>query len=140
MPILISKSVARALRAAEISTRAQMIARAAEFEALGIAPRDAEELRARLGLLARTVMDDAAPAAGTANARGADPLAELPALLTTTEAAEFLRWNRRTMANKCLDGTVRALRLGDDWRIPRGEIARLLASAETGADASAKEA
>jgi excisionase family DNA binding protein len=61
----------------------------------------------------------------------ATPLAELPAYLTTAQAAAYLQLARRTVANWCNDGTLAAANVGGEgraknWRIPRSEIQRIL--------------
>jgi excisionase family DNA binding protein len=61
------------------------------------------------------------------------PLDQLPAFLTTSQAAAYLQLDRRTVAIWCSTGTLTAAKLGTsqrgaDWRIPREEIARQLAT------------
>lgn len=120
------------LAAAGIATREDLIARQADLERLGLTGLDARRVRFALlrANLAEGVCGD--PAQVSAAAVDTD-FERLPALLTAREAADFLRVNRRTVANWCLDGTIAAYRLGDDWRIARAEVLKLLElSRETG--------
>jgi len=45
---------------------------------------------------------------------------------TLTEAAEFLKVDRRTVMRWIKEEKLRAFRVGRDWRIPRKEIDRLI--------------
>lgn len=71
---------------------------------------------------------DARPLPHT-TATTATPPAELPAYLTTSQAAIYLQLNRRTIANWCADGTLHAVKIGDDWRIPREQVQQILTPA-----------
>ena len=74
----------------------------------------------------------AAPLPGT-NATQATPIEQLPAYLTTRQVAAYMQLGNRTIANWCAVDKIHAARLSDDrrggdWRIPREELARLLAT------------
>lgn len=120
------------LAAAGIVTREDLNARQADLERLGLTALDAR--RVRFALLRANLAEDAhgvpaqVPAAAVAGPLAYTDLERLPALLTAREAADFLRVNRRTVANWCFVGTIAAYRLGDDWRIARAEMLKLLES------------
>lgn len=46
--------------------------------------------------------------------------------LTVTEAAEALRFSRRTIERRIRDKTIRSIKIGGGRRIPAQEIARIL--------------
>jgi excisionase family DNA binding protein len=46
---------------------------------------------------------------------------------TVTQAAEYLSINRKTMLKLCQDGTIKAVKIGHDWRIGKAELDRMLA-------------
>lgn len=52
-----------------------------------------------------------------------------PELLTLRELAEYLRVSLRTAYQLASDGAVPAVKVGGQWRIPRAELERRLASA-----------
>ena len=131
--IVLPPRITKQLVAAGISSRADLVARVDELAPIGIAPRDVAMIRRRLGLARPAAQPTTAAAPAPVRTSEPpqltafpDPTADLPELLTTTEAAAFLRVSRRAVADWCLDGAIRAFRLGSDWRIPRGEIRRLL--------------
>ncbi len=141
--IVLPPRITKQLRAAGITSRADLVARIDELAPIGIAPRDVAMIRRRLGLARPAAQPTTAAASApiqvselaqppvTTNSLTPDPTADLPELLTTTEAAAFLRVGRRAVADWCLDGAIRAFRLGADWRIPRAELRRLLGVGST---------
>jgi excisionase family DNA binding protein len=50
-----------------------------------------------------------------------------PRLLTTQEAAEFLRVSRATILRWCKAGQLPAVRIGRQWRIDMDQLKRVLA-------------
>ena len=50
-----------------------------------------------------------------------------PRLLTTQEAAEFLRVSRATILRWCKAGQLPAVRIGRQWRIDMDQLERVLA-------------
>lgn len=54
-----------------------------------------------------------------------------PELLTLRELAEYLRVSMRTAYQLVADGAVPAVKVGGQWRIPRGALERRLAEPET---------
>ena len=50
-----------------------------------------------------------------------------PRLLTTQEAAEFLRVSRATIRRWCKAGQLPAVRIGRQWRIDMDQLERVLA-------------
>lgn len=60
---------------------------------------------------------------------GDDPYPELsgyPMVLTTQEVAEILRVSDDAIRDRCLNGSIKHITLGNRRRIPRSEVARLL--------------
>ncbi len=121
------RRVRHTLYLAGIHTLADLLA--ADRAALDLSPTDA----ARVEYLVNRalppppapVIEEQPPAQATPAA--ADPGADLPPLLTTTQAAAFLQLSRRTVATMCADGRIAAAwKLGDDWRIPRAALLALL--------------
>ncbi|MEZ4250218.1 MAG: helix-turn-helix domain-containing protein [Polyangiales bacterium] len=51
---------------------------------------------------------------------------QLPAVLTTAEAAQVAKLHRATIRARILDGTLPAARAGRDWRIRRDDLDRFL--------------
>jgi excisionase family DNA binding protein len=49
-----------------------------------------------------------------------------PRLLTTQEAAEYLRISRATILRWCKAGQLPAVRIGRQWRIDTDQLERLL--------------
>lgn len=47
--------------------------------------------------------------------------------LTTNEVAEIIRKSPDYVARQCALGNLRAKKLGNDWRIRRGEVDRFMA-------------
>ena len=112
--------IMKQLRAAGISTRAELAAR---LDDLGfLSDYDARLVRRELGWRPPAFE---LPAAGDVPAGVGGP-----ELWTTRQVADFLQLNSRTVANWCLAGRVRAVKLGSDWRIPRAEVARLAGGRE----------
>ena len=122
LPLRIRKT----LKAAGLVTREDITARQAELEDLGLSARDADVVRARFGLLA----------VGEVQSMSFEPLSVSepdqvgvtiggPELWTTRQVAEHLCLTRRTVANWCGSGRIQAVKLGDDWRVPRAEVQRL---------------
>jgi excisionase family DNA binding protein len=122
LPLRIRKT----LKAAGLVTREDITARQAELEDLGLSARDADVVRARFGLLA----------VGEVQSMSFEPLSVSepdqvgitiggPELWTTRQVAEHLCLTRRTVANWCGSGRITAVKLGDDWRVPRAEVQRL---------------
>jgi excisionase family DNA binding protein len=54
-----------------------------------------------------------------------------PELLTLRELAEYLRVSMRTAYQLVSDGQVSAVKVGGQWRIPRGELERRLTGLES---------
>jgi excisionase family DNA binding protein len=80
-------------------------------------------VRRRLGLKPTlVVVDDMVVAGGQTSVQQA-PVG--PDLWTTREVAEYLSLSRRTVSNWCGSGRIAAVKLGDDWRIPRAEVVKL---------------
>lgn len=121
--ISLSERLISQLARVGIATHADLVGRQADLERLGFTALDAR--RVRFALL-REAVGAAAGDADSVTPVPVDPCARLPELLTAREAADFLRVNRRTVANWCLAGTIAAYRLGDDWRIARAEVLKLL--------------
>lgn len=46
-------------------------------------------------------------------------------MYTIDEAAEILRMNRFTVWRRCRDGSIRALQIGRQWRIPASALDEL---------------
>ena len=46
------------------------------------------------------------------------------------QVAGFLQLHRRTVANWCISGRIKAVKLGDDWRITGAEVMRLAGGGE----------
>ena len=46
---------------------------------------------------------------------------------TLAEAGQYLSLTRKTLLKMCNDGTIKAVKLGNDWRISKAELDRLLA-------------
>jgi excisionase family DNA binding protein len=46
-----------------------------------------------------------------------------------TQAAEYLSLDRKTVLRMCGDGTIKAVKLGRDWRISKAELDKLLTGA-----------
>ena len=111
----------RSLRAAGVSTRAQLDARLDDLTEI-LSDYDARFVRRELGWRPPAFE---LPAAGDVPAGVGGP-----ELWTTRQVADFLQLNSRTVANWCLAGRVRAVKLGSDWRIPRAEVARLAGGRE----------
>ncbi len=49
-----------------------------------------------------------------------------PLVYTPKEASELLSVSVRSIERACADGTLRAVKLGTDWRIPRTAIGEML--------------
>ena len=114
--------IARVLKAAGIRNQSQIYLRAAELEALGLSASDAALVRRRVGWIPiAPVLDAPAPSAFSP----ARALANTAELWTTRQVADYFQINRRTVANWCGSGKLAAIKLGDDWRIPRAEVQRL---------------
>ena len=47
-------------------------------------------------------------------------------LLTTKQALELLKIDRKTLYKHLKNGDIPAIKLGAQWRIPEGEIAKLI--------------
>lgn len=41
-----------------------------------------------------------------------------PTVVTTAQAAQYLKCNPKTVRKLCRQGDIRAVKLGADWRIP----------------------
>lgn len=107
----------RLLRAAGISTRAQLVARLDDLTEI-LSDYDARLVRREL---------DWRPPAFELSAAGDAPAGVGgPELWTTRQVADFLQLHSRTVAHWCRSGRVAAVRLGAAWRIPRAEVARLV--------------
>jgi len=98
-----------------------------DLERLGFTALDAKRIRYAFLRGPRPADEQPVkPQAQVPASASADPWARLPELLTAREAAEFLRVNRRTIADWCLLGRLAAYRLDKDWRIPRDAVKALL--------------
>jgi excisionase family DNA binding protein len=124
------RRVRRALHAANIRTLTELLA--ADRAHLDLSPADARRVaylvaHATPHVIGAEPTSPAEPAEPAAMATPTDLTAGLPALLTTTQVAAFLQMTRRTVAVMCADGRIAgAFKIGDDWRIPRASVARLL--------------
>lgn len=120
------RRVRRALHAANIRTLTELLA--ADRAHLDLSPADARRVaylvaHATPHVIGAEPTEPAEPAMATPT----DLTAGLPALLTTAQVAAFLQMTRRTVAVMCADGRIAgAFKIGDDWRIPRASVARLL--------------
>lgn len=124
------RRVRHALHTAGIRTLGDLLA--ADRTSLDLSAAD----KRRLEYLVERATPPSAPAhqeqPAASNGQPAAPLtaadlaANLPPLLTTSQAAAFLQLNRRTVAAMCADGRIAARKLGDDWRIPCQSIVTLL--------------
>lgn len=52
---------------------------------------------------------------------------EYPELWTTTEIAAVLKVTPRAIQEQCDRGIIRAIRVGNKWRIPQSEVDRIFA-------------
>ena len=131
------RRVRRALHAANIRTLPELLA--ANRAQLDLSPADARRVAYLVAHATPHVIgaEPTSPAepAEPAMATPTDLTAGLPALLTTGQVAAFLALSgciccqlaRHTVAVMCADGRiVGAFKIGDDWRIPRASVARLL--------------
>jgi excisionase family DNA binding protein len=51
---------------------------------------------------------------------------DLPLVLTTSEVAEVLRLQRRTVTRMLVAGRLRGVKTGKDWRVARVEVERFM--------------
>lgn len=117
---LLPLRIRKVLKAFGIVTRADLLLREPDLLALGLTSRDVGLVRVRLGLRS-------APESPAAPAPFADGLTVGgPELWTTRQVADYLSLHRRTVANWCAAGRLSAIKLGDDWRVPRAEVQRLV--------------
>ena len=114
--------VMKKLKAAGVMDRVDLLARRDELAEMGLSDYDVRLVRRRLGikpvLSAEGVPVNGGDSAGSKVVVGDE-------LWTTGEAAEYLKLSRRTISNWCGSGRIAAVKIGDDWRIPRAEVARL---------------
>lgn len=100
------------------------------FARFQIAERDADQLRAmqadsdraRTGALASPVFASILQTMPTTETQ--------PDLLTLRELAAYLRVSMRTAYQLATDGSVPAVKVGGQWRIPRDELRRQLGTEE----------
>lgn len=50
----------------------------------------------------------------------------MPEYLTTSEVADQIRMTAEYVARQCKAGRIRAVKLGDEWRIPRDAVAEFM--------------
>ena len=118
--------VMKKLKAAGIMDRADLLARCDDLAALGLSDYDVRLVRRRLGVKPSLAADAASSSDGSGEV---SQTIVGPELWTTGETAEYLSLSRRTISNWCGSGRIAAVKIGDDWRIPRGEVARLVRGA-----------
>lgn len=125
---LLPLRIRKVLKAFGIVTRADLLLREPDLLALGLTSRDVGLVRVRLGLRSAPESPAApAPESPAAPAPFADGLTVGgPELWTTRQVADYLSLHRRTVANWCAAGRLSAIKLGDDWRVPRAEVQRLV--------------
>jgi excisionase family DNA binding protein len=118
--------IVRQLKAAGIESRSDLDARLDTLTDV-LSARDARLVRKACGWRPPEAEQDTVEVPSSAG-----PVAVVidgPELWSTRQVAEYLGLTRRTVANWCADGRIAALKLGDDWRVPRGEVERLLGAA-----------
>ena len=114
--------IMKKLKAAGIMDRADLLARSDDLAALGLSDYDVRLVRRRLGLKP-SLGAEVIPSSGESGETSKTIVG--PELWTTGETAEYLSLSRRTVSNWCGSGRIAAVKIGDDWRIPRAEVARL---------------
>lgn len=55
-----------------------------------------------------------------------------PGVVTTAQAAQYLRCNPKTVRKLCRQGDIRAVKLGTDWRIPKEALEEFVDGHATG--------
>lgn len=127
--------ILRVFTAAGIYTDEQVLLNLDRLEELGLRSTDARRVRAKVTTTAAQG-NSSLPVDGETEAVGG-ALTELPVLgdggaqfggaelWTVRQVAGFLQLHRRTVANWCISGRIKAVKLGDDWRITGAEVMRL---------------
>ena len=127
--------ILRFFKAADIYTDEQVLLNLDRLEELGLRSTDARRVRAKVAAIA-VQGNSSRPVDGEREAVGG-AVPELPALTdggvqfggaelwTVRQVAGFLQLHRRTVANWCISGRIKAVKLGDDWRIAGSEVMRL---------------
>jgi len=130
--------ILRVFTAAGIYTDEQVLLNLDRLEELGLRSTDARRVRAKVLAVPEVPL-------AAAETFGVEPetevsgavLRELPALKdsgaqfggaelwTVRQVAGFLQLHRRTVANWCISGRIKAVKLGEDWRIAGSEVMRL---------------
>lgn len=131
--------ILRVLTAAGIYTDEQVLLNLDRLEELGLRSTDARRVRAKVLAISEV------PSSAVESETEADFSAqvELPALKdggaqfggaelwTVRQVAGFLQLHRRTVANWCISGRIKAVKLGDDWRIAGSEVMRLASGGQS---------
>ena len=125
--------ILRFFKAADIYTDEQVLLNLDRLEELGLRSTDARRVRAKV----MATPEVSSPTAEPETEAVGGALTELPALRdggvqfggaelwTVRQVAAFLQLHRRTVANWCISGRIKAVKLGDDWRIAGSEVMRL---------------
>jgi excisionase family DNA binding protein len=136
MSLNFSPRILKVLTAAGLYTDEQVLENLDRLEELGLRSTDARRVRAKVAAL---TAGEGASTAAVARKRGE---VELPVLRegdaggdaptfggaelwTVRQVAGFLQLHRRTVANWCGSGRIKAVKIGDDWRITGAEVMRL---------------
>ena len=123
--------VVKKLKTAGVEDRADLLARCDDLSVLGLSDYDIRLVRRRLGwkpaveVAAVEAIGDLPGAGDRAGPEQVSATIVGPDLWTTRQVAEYLHLTRRTVANWCGTGRVKAVKPGEDWRVPRAEVQRL---------------
>ena len=110
--------VMKKLKAAGVLDRADLLERLDALAEMGLSDYDVRLVRRRLGVKPSLLGEAGAGGSGGAEA---GQTVTGPELWTVREVVEYLSLSWRTISNWCGSGRIAAVKIGDDWRIPRAK-------------------